>query len=359
MSSTSPRNKLQAIEAARGVAATLVVIYHAARHVDRNGLGLPWFGGIEKFGHAGVDFFFVLSGFIILFAHWGDLGKPSSLPRYAERRCTRIYPLYWPVLAVYIAIAVLGRRQTQLDLPTLAANLTLFPLAGEPLVGVAWTLQHEMLFYALFVSALISRGFAVLVFGAWLACVGVALTGVVDMSAIPAARVATSAFNVQFVMGMCAAWIAHRVQLPAPRAFAIAGALAFLAVGVAESRAVIDGYKDPARFYYGAAALLLVVGLVESERKFGAGVPRWLGVLGKASYSIYLGHLLMIGVAWKLLAKLDVTSSVPRALLHLVLVAIGVGGGVALSMLVEYPLMGVARRLWVRTFAPAAGGVAS
>ena len=108
MSASTAKHKLQGIEAARGIAAAMVVVYHAARHLDANGLGLPWAAGLEKFGHAGVDFFFVLSGFIILFAHWEDVGVRAALPRYAERRCTRIFPLYWPVLAAYFALAVLG-----------------------------------------------------------------------------------------------------------------------------------------------------------------------------------------------------------------------------------------------------------
>lgn len=355
---TTPKHKLQSIEAARGIAATLVVIYHAARHIEANGLGLPWFAGIELFGHAGVDFFFVLSGFIILFVHWGDVDQPSAMARYVERRCTRIYPLYWAVLVVHIALAIYGSQQARFDLPTLAANVTLFPLAGEPIVGVAWTLQHEMLFYGLFAIALISRRLAVFVFGVWVALVFAVLLGIVDVSSIGAARVATSAYNVQFLMGMGAAAIAHRVRLPRPRAFAVVGAVSFFAVGIAESRGLVDGYGDAARFYFGAAAFLLVIGLVESERISSVPVPRWLGVLGKASYAIYLGHLLAIGVAWKILARFGLTLSLHPSALHVLLIAVGLAGGILLSLVVEYPLMGVARKLWARAFAPAVGGAA-
>jgi len=65
---------------ARGVAALTVVLYHATR-----GLSLPQylgyipFGNSLGFGHAGVDFFFVLSGFIIMHAHTADIGRPERL----------------------------------------------------------------------------------------------------------------------------------------------------------------------------------------------------------------------------------------------------------------------------------------
>ena len=355
---TIPKYKLQGIEAARGIAATLVVIYHAARHIEAAGFGLPRLGGIERFGHAGVDFFFVLSGFIILFVHWGDVGRPAQMARYVERRCTRIFPLYWVMLAIYVALAMIGSQKARFGLPTLAANVTLSPFAGEPILGVAWTLQHELLFYGLFAFAIASRSLAVLVFGAWFALVVAVWIGLFDVSSTGWARVATSTYNLQFLMGMGAAAITHLARLPNPRTFAVVGAVAFFAVGIAESRGLVDGYGDAARLYFGAAAFLLVIGLAENERNSSAPVPRWLGVLGKASYAIYLGHLLAIGIAWKVLARLELTTRLHPSALHVLLIGTGLVGGIVLSLVVEYPLMRVARRLWTRVFTPAVGGAA-
>ena len=56
------------------------------------------------FGHAGVEFFFVLSGFIILHIHWKDLGHPSRFSSFAGKRFLRIYPMYWLVLAAIIPV---------------------------------------------------------------------------------------------------------------------------------------------------------------------------------------------------------------------------------------------------------------
>jgi len=60
---------------------------------------------VAQFGHAGVDFFFVLSGFIIFFVHGKDIGKPSRLPHYVWRRFIRIYPVYWAVTLISIVLA--------------------------------------------------------------------------------------------------------------------------------------------------------------------------------------------------------------------------------------------------------------
>lgn len=353
MRQSESKPKLQGIEAARGLAAAIVVVYHSARHLELGGFGRPWFLGLEYFGHAGVDFFFVLSGFIILFVHWNDVGRPSSLPRYVERRCVRIYPLYWVILAISVTLAVLGSRGLTLDLPTIAANVTLFPFAGEPIVGVAWTLQHEMLFYALFAVALVRRGLAPIVLAAWVVLIGATQLGFLDLSARPALRVVSSTYNLQFLMGMAAAFILRRSRVPAAGTVATVGALAFAAVGLAEVRGLVDGYGDLARLLYGAAAFLVVLGLVERERSAGLRVPALLGALGKASYSIYLGHLLAIGVTWKVLERLGWTERLPASALILILLVAGLAGGVLLSVMIEYPIMARARALWTRALGPA------
>ena len=105
--------KLLGIQAARGIAALLVVAYHAER-----ALSLPQYvgrmplDGITGFGHAGVDFFFVLSGFIILTVHGVDLGQPGRFRRYAARRVCRIYPPYWIVTALVLMLTFAGTAGT-------------------------------------------------------------------------------------------------------------------------------------------------------------------------------------------------------------------------------------------------------
>lgn len=347
MSASTSRHQLQGIEAARGIAAALVVVYHAARHLDANGLGLPWVFGIERFGHAGVDFFFVLSGFIILFAHWGDVGEPSALPRYAERRVTRIYPLYWPVFAVTLAIAALGTRSVEATGSDLLANLLLLPTADQPILGVAWTLQHEMLFYAAFAVLLLSRPLGVALLTGWLAWVLAVAIGWLERPESGLGRVGLSSYNLQFALGMLAARVARGARVPSPGISAGAGALAFLGVGIAESEGALDGYGDAARVAYGAAAWLFVSGIVARERESGLRVPGLLSLLGKSSYSIYLVHLLFIGVAYKLLDAAGATR-LPGHVQLLLLVSIGIAGGVLVSRWVETPLIAVARRLWAR-----------
>ena len=71
-------NRLVGIEAGRGIAASLVVLYHVSRHLDQ-AFGAPMLVHAFQFGHSGVDFFFVISGFIILFVHYRDIDNPLRL----------------------------------------------------------------------------------------------------------------------------------------------------------------------------------------------------------------------------------------------------------------------------------------
>ena len=87
--------RLLSVEAARGAAAVLVLLVHSSAMLAApKYFGEMPFYGLFKFGHAGVDFFFVLSGFIIFHVHRTDLGNPARLGKYLARRFVRIFPTY-------------------------------------------------------------------------------------------------------------------------------------------------------------------------------------------------------------------------------------------------------------------------
>src|SRR5271166_6887268 len=94
--SSSVPNKLLPLELCRGLAALLVACLHAGASIDKYyGYDI---GVVHNFG-AGVDFFFVLSGFVITYAHWRDIGRPERVKTYYIKRFLRIYPPYWIVTA--------------------------------------------------------------------------------------------------------------------------------------------------------------------------------------------------------------------------------------------------------------------
>ena len=102
--------KMRSIEAARALAAFAVVLLHAANLMRvEHFSGHIGLGGIFDFGYVGVDFFFVLSGFIITYVHFTDIGRIERLPRYLWRRFSRIYPIFWAILLLVVTVTTLAR----------------------------------------------------------------------------------------------------------------------------------------------------------------------------------------------------------------------------------------------------------
>ena len=152
-STTPDVRRLDTVQAARGVAAMAVVLSHAGIVLgSATALGYVPLHGVFRAGHAGVDFFFVLSGFIIALVHHRDIGQPHSLPVYLWKRVTRIYPIYWVALGVLALLIAFGFVRdvdpvvAGTDIGQLLVTLLLLPQHRSPLLGVSWTLQHEMLF---------------------------------------------------------------------------------------------------------------------------------------------------------------------------------------------------------------------
>ncbi len=344
--------KLTGIEASRGIAATTVVVYHAARHLDKI-YGAPSLKNAFQFGHAGVDLFFVISGFIILYVHYNDIGNPARLGHYFRRRFTRIMPTYWVALALTIMMAFGGRR----ELPSFAElswSISLLPSNSDLILGVAWTLRHEIVFYALFCILILNRVGGIAVLGLWLTgIVAATLTGF-DASWLPGPLYA--ACNLEFFFGMAVAYVLRRGSVPAPRMILVLGVILFAAAALAENMQLFDGYADSSRIVYGVFAALIVLGAAAADRESPLNVPSSLRMLGAASYSIYLFQFIFIGVLWKLWLAAGLDRLTPHTASFPLLAIGGVVGGILASRLIEYPLIRLVRGRSRRTQAHAAVG---
>ena len=168
------RKLLVSLQAGRALAAVLVVLFHLGGIVaDAKYFNVPWVAAPFRFGDAGVEFFFVLSGFIIASAHAADISRPSRLIPYLQRRAIRIYPPYWIVFAL-VCLLALPFGATRATLPTDLGTLTeawfLFPQdpavvggTGSPVIIAAWTLRYEVLFYLYFALLIVDLRLGLLV----------------------------------------------------------------------------------------------------------------------------------------------------------------------------------------------------
>jgi exopolysaccharide production protein ExoZ len=283
------RGRLIGVQAGRGVAALLVVLVHGGdmiRNLPDRGHAPLW--GLFDFGHAGVDFFFVLSGFIICYVHYNDLGAPQRLTRYLWRRITRIYPIYWIVTLFLIAYGFLRHPGMTLTAGHIVASFLLIHHDQSPILVSGWTLEHEVLFYLIFAVAILNRRLGAALFAAWMALV---LAGLFIPLKSETLVFLSSYFHVQFLMGIGCAYIVLTGRIRFPRMVAAAGIVGFLATGLLEDVGVLGYSSVTGHFFFGSFASLTIIGIALAELRGSLRVGRIGALLGDASYSLYLWHL--------------------------------------------------------------------
>jgi len=148
VSGAQARNTFYSVQTLRGIAALGVVAFHSQFFLRYGAYPHTQ----HLLGAAGVDLFFVISGFIITYVSWNKFQTPAAFKGFLVRRIFRIVPTYWmytTVMMVLLWIVPLhwvNTRFVLFDIP----NSYLFLYASTPLLIVAWTLSFEMYFYALF-----------------------------------------------------------------------------------------------------------------------------------------------------------------------------------------------------------------
>lgn len=340
------RPTLLGVQAGRGIAAALVVFVHCTALVERHAGDAP-FGGLFRFGHAGVDFFFVLSGFIIYYIHRNDLGQPSQLGRYAHKRLVRIYPFYWVALALWGLVLFFSPPvdRAEVSAGNIISSILLLPRNQRPVLSVAWTLRHELMFYGLFGLLILNRTVGRSLLGLWAAltlwnAVVKTVTGTAYFSGVYD-YVFFRPFNLEFFFGMGIAILADVRRIPVPRLLLGAGLVLFFGNGVFESFGPpLPLEWPPQHLVYAIGAALALAGVIEAERQGLTKPPRWMIRLGSASYAIYLVHDPVAKVTEHVL----LTSGLESRLLHanlsfLLTAAIALCVGVILSERIEQPLL--------------------
>lgn len=332
----------------------LVVLVHAANHIKQD-IGLLPMAGIFHFGRSGVDFFFVLSGFIILFIHAKDLGHPSRLRHYLLKRFTRIYPIYWLAITVLLSITIILGKDYSISSFFLEA--TLLPITEIKTLGVSWTLRYEILFYGFFALAILSLRLGLLLFLFWIIAIILHSINLVSTTGNGFLHLILSAWNIEFIFGMFAAHYLSTKKLPKPAMFLFFSVVGFLLTGTLENMDILDGTKPIARLPYGIFAMFILMSLVEYERSVGLKIPNLFMIIGEASYSIYLMHLLFIGTAYKIMNFLGILNMIPVWSIYIILFTSAVLGGVLFSILAEKPSIRATRyiaihieQLWAKRF---------
>jgi exopolysaccharide production protein ExoZ len=290
---------LSSLQVFRGLAALGVLVYHACLFTERQAKHVL-LGGYYHLGELGVDFFFVLSGFIIMFVHGKELGRPECARRYLCRRFFRVYPLLFILTSVKLALELIAWKKggSEPDLSRIISSYFLLPDSGGqmPVITAAWTLMHEALFYSLFLLALLmGHRVAAILLCLWMTAIIVKSSLGTELHGL--ARLICDAHNVEFAFGI-AACVLFRMRHSFPFRLAWIGlAAAFLLFSGAFLYDPAGGMEQSlaVRLVLGAgfAMVILLAGIWE-QRLPSSPWPKWSCWLGDASYSIYLGHSMIV-----------------------------------------------------------------
>jgi len=335
----APVHELRALTGVRGIAAWFVVFYHIRLSIAE--LPIPVRDVFAK-GYLAVDFFFLLSGFVIWLT-WSDrirAGGAASIPRFLQKRIARIWPLHLVTLGGAVALALLlratGRSDPQFVFPELPLHVLLLQNWGftrhlawnDP----AWSISAELGAYLLFPLLVMAVDWRRLPSVVLVAIAGALLIGLHLVMNAPTLGTDIPRYGLlrcltEFTTGsiVCALWLRWRDLNWAPIGAAL---LAVLLAGICTAGAP-ETLIVPALF----AAILLLLALTAGRQ----GNPfelKWTHYLGEISYATYLGHFIL-WKAFKLVFVTDATAVSPAKIaLYLSLVLLA---SIALYHLIERP----------------------
>lgn len=322
------------IQYLRAIAALMVVVHHCREQFGWVKSAYP-----SEVGGAGVDVFFIVSGFIMVFI---TFVKPTTPGDFLIRRIIRIVPIYWffTLLLTGLVLAAPSLfRSVQFDPAHLLQSLFFIPHYGpdgrlNPMLSLGWTLNYEMLFYLAFAALLpLRRGMRILT----IACVfgALVLAGMTWPGQSAIWRFATHSVLLEFVFGMVIADLLVR-GLTVPR-WAAAGL--FLSGLAAFAWIAWFAPEDtPMRaITFGLPAATMAAGLILIER--AGGLPHWrpLRLVGDSSYSLYLSHIFTLGALRWIWRALDLPENATLFILA-GLVSCTIGGVIA-YLIVEKPML--------------------
>ncbi|MBB4526542.1 UNVERIFIED_ORG: exopolysaccharide production protein ExoZ [Rhizobium sophorae] len=338
------------VQSLRGLAALMVVYYHAhglliKRYAE---LGLSnefWTRehGLTKFGALGVDIFFIISGFIIFHSTWD---KDLSARSFLIHRVRRIYPVYWVATVLFVLITLLPGTSYSLSALDIFASLLLIPkyFNGDvkPVLEVGWSLYYEMFFYVMF-AVMISQTRRTILLQMTVLFSLLIVMGIFVKVDLGIWKVITNERLLEFIAGGWAAYLYRTGGIRwnnylrwASVTITVSGTIAFV---------LFDGWREDYSALITRAPIAVAVFSLflfdDKLKRFISG--HMMSFLGDASYSIYLFHMfpfIILSGMWKRGFAIPPFEGVAT---WAVLLVVGAVAGIGAHLIVERPLMSLLR----------------
>jgi exopolysaccharide production protein ExoZ len=340
---------LYGVQMLRATAALAVVIHHALENSNGSpGRFSPdW---LTTAGACGVDLFFVVSGFIMIYVSFAH-SRPLDARSFLFRRATRIYPTYWVCCLITLVISGAGFLSSHSwSFVDVLASLLLLP-TDHQLISVAWTLVYEIYFYAIFAATLPLKSIGFTATAATASIVGFFLMS----HALPVGRLQAFLANpipLEFCMGL---WLGfgfvargtRSAAWPVPIACGLVGICLLVAAPLFVPHQNTSGLSGLLRVLaWGIPAVLVLASFLGlGPPKSAAG--RLLVLLGDASYALYLTHVFVM-IGYGRLIKTSAIGGWDQIYVVPCVVALSAAVAALFYLRVERPTVALAKTLFRR-----------
>ncbi|MFW2590215.1 acyltransferase family protein [Sagittula sp. SSi028] len=331
------------IQMLRALAAIGVLVHHALETSN----GLPgemrmvpdW---LTTSGASGVDIFFVISGFIMVYVGFRG-SEPKVRPRtFLLHRALRIYPIYWLCCLAILGVTAVGFL-SNLDTSSEAVLRSFLLVPNDAhVLGVAWTLVYEMYFYLLFAATLLFRSRRITVF----LCAVLLVLGhlAAPLAVDPVVqRFLANPIVFEFALGMGLALAFANGRLPVvPVVMGLPTLLLLFVAPIFMPHEGTHGLEGWGRVLaWGLPSALLLASVLYVARpvsRFG----RLVVLLGDASYALYLTHVFVV-IGYSFLLKKGVFDGMPQLVSVGLVCLLSLGVAVMAHLYVEKPLTALLR----------------
>lgn len=286
------REHFVALDSLRGLCAVGIVFYHVGN--------VGWIAAFPPFrvGWMLVDFFFVLSGFVIAMSYGSRLAHGYPRGKFLLIRLGRVYPLHIATVAGFVALEWLVFRPLLHEAHSLAElGRAVFLLdafvrgAGNFFAPVSWAVSVELVLY-LFAAGLFGRGKPGIAI-AFLLAAASAWALIAGFNEIGFSRLLQRGL-MSFPLGVACYWLHRKLRgvEPGPVALSVAELALFVGLLVWMSRPGNTAPWIPANFLIYAAIVLVFA-------RDGGIVSRVLATkplvwLGRLSFALYMVHLFYV-----------------------------------------------------------------
>jgi len=340
--------QLRLIQASRGVAALLVIIHHIS-NATKDYFKFELLNDIFSVGWSGVDFFFVLSGFIMIFIHYNDLRYKSNVDYFFVKRFVRIYPIYWVLASISLVFYLFSGKTEGWGFIYILKSYLLIYQDQQPFLAVAWSLTYEVFFYLVFgIGIFLGLKTMKIVLPLWF--IAILAINIMHIGNLP--QLIEFCFNgyiIDFLLGCATGYIFHFGKKLTPyRSYVLFSGLLLFIIMFFVSLTTSWGSRLAleTRLMYGIACSFIILGAALIDATGNFKTPRLFLLLGDSSYILYLVHPLVLATIYKISFNKTVFGYLQTFNLGLLSIVIAlvafvasIGIGIGLHLTVETKLL--------------------